>query len=429
MPEKSIRCRYGKGDRIMWTSKCWNFIKGYVMIRVKGSSVENFLNLCIAHGIPLADLCRRDVNEVECRIPRKNFEEVKTYAAKCRCHVKVLKKRDKETYIEGLKRGKFVLAGMAFFFIMVLYTTGSVWIIELKGLNKVKPEEVVEIVEELGLKPGARIKEIDRDHIQNQLILKMDDLIWAGLKIDGTRAVLEVVEREEKPGFDVTVPCVVVAKKDGVIENIVVLRGEAAVKAGDKVQKGDVLIDGYLRTLFYQKVAAFVHADGLVQARRWYDIKETIQKEEYVTIRTGKEKRVLCFSRKGKEFPCKIGEIPFEKYEEEKEYLHFLKMGDKLPFQVYWTTYHEIRRVKKEDYLEEAIEEAVRKNIPKEAKITQIKTVKKEEKDHRIDLELKVEVIEPIGVKTKMTEEYKNRYINDIMEKENKRKQTEEKIN
>ena len=147
------------------------------MIRVKGSSVENFLNLCIAHGVILTDLYRRDVNEVECRIARKDFEEVKTYAAKCRCHVKVLKKRDKETYTERLKRGKFVLAGMAFFFIMVIYITGSVWIIELKGLDRVRPEEVVKVIEELGLKPGTRIKEIDRDHIQNQLILNKDFFI------------------------------------------------------------------------------------------------------------------------------------------------------------------------------------------------------------------------------------------------------------
>ena len=44
-------------------------------------------------------------------------------------------------------------------------------------------------------------------------------------------------------------------------------------------KKGDILIDGYLRTIFYEKVAVFVPADGLIKVKNVYDINETIKKD------------------------------------------------------------------------------------------------------------------------------------------------------
>jgi small GTP-binding protein len=95
------------------------------------------------------------------------------------------------------------------------------------------------------------------------------------------RAKVKVVEK--KTPAPSQGPCHIVAKKEGVIDSILVLEGQGMVKEGDLVKKGQVLISGAIYPplpepdpakpepqLSDQKPVSFVNAQGVVYGKYWY---------------------------------------------------------------------------------------------------------------------------------------------------------------
>lgn len=96
------------------------------------------------------------------------------------------------------------------------------------------------------------------------------------MEIRGSRLIIELVKKELPPELEENIPCDIIASKDGIIEEIIALRGEALVEPGQTVSEGDVLITGKIM-LGHEpdgeeegSDTLFVHAEGIVRARVWY---------------------------------------------------------------------------------------------------------------------------------------------------------------
>ena len=94
-----------------------------------------------------------------------------------------------------------------------------------------------------GLKVGAAKADIVTADITHHLLSQIPELAWVGIRLEGTRVVLEVAEREIVLQ-DQNLPGDVVAAKSGLIEQIIPLVGLPLVKEGDTVVAGQVLISG-----------------------------------------------------------------------------------------------------------------------------------------------------------------------------------------
>jgi len=93
-----------------------------------------------------------------------------------------------------------------------------------------------------------------------------------------------------------------VAGKDGIIEEILILDGQAAVEKGDVVAKGDVLISGIVipqpspydfSEVEKELTPYLVRARGIVKARVWYEGYGECKLREEKTIFTGRERRTI----------------------------------------------------------------------------------------------------------------------------------------
>ena len=120
---------------------------------------------------------------------------------------------------------------------------------------------------------------INKEEIINKIRYQREDIAWIGIEIDGTNAIVKIVEADSKPEIiDENDYCNVVASKDAVISKISAQNGTLMVKEGDQVKKGDILIAGWMEGKYTGK--NYVNANGSVKAKVMYSQTEKISKKE-----------------------------------------------------------------------------------------------------------------------------------------------------
>ena len=92
-----------------------------------------------------------------------------------------------------------------------------------------------------------------------------------GVTVAGSRAVVEVRERVERPELiDNDAPCAVTAAETGIIVRMDVYMGAPAVQPGDAVLRGEELVSSLMTSPVGE--TRQVHAQADVTARTWYEL-------------------------------------------------------------------------------------------------------------------------------------------------------------
>jgi len=223
---------------------------------------------------------------------------------------------------------------------MLVMSSFFVWDITVTGTETIPEKTIVEALERYGVKLGAYIPSLDTEKIEKELVLNVDGLSWISLNLRGTVASVEVRERNvNTQPVDLQSPSNLVAAFDGQIEALEITGGVAAVKHGQIVKKGDLLVSGVIdsNALGYR----LVRARGEVTARvtLTYDIEIPYQRTEKVyTGEFKKQKTVKIFSKSIKLF--RKDSIPTENCDKiEKERRLYLFGKIKLPIFITETTY------------------------------------------------------------------------------------------
>lgn len=188
--------------------------------------------------------------------------------------------------------------GGALGFILALYILSSfVWFISVEGNDRINDKEILDTARRYGVYQGAAKWNFSRNDAEEAILREIKDLSYIKIDIRGVKAHIEVVEKVI-PGEEINGPCHLIASQDGVIEEIIVLDGQARVKEGDTVAKGDVLVSGlvipeinpYMPPEANQNLDPYlVRARGIVKARVWF--------EGYGECSLYQEKRVLTGSK------------------------------------------------------------------------------------------------------------------------------------
>ena len=262
------------------------FFAGYVSIIVEGFFIERFLNICRNKKIYLQELHRENSTYIKAKILKSDFREIANIAKKTKCKVKIEKKSGVPFFISKYRKRKVFAVAILVIAIFIFTMTKFIWNIEVNGNEKISSEEVVNLVNEYGIKIGKFKSNIDTEKISTLIRLKREDLSWIGITIKGTNAIITVEETTEKPEIiDKNEICNIVATKDAVISKLVVQNGTPRVVEGDTVKAGDILVEGVMEgehTGIRQ-----VRAEANVFGKNCYE-KE--KKEEFVqneTVKTG----------------------------------------------------------------------------------------------------------------------------------------------
>lgn len=220
------------------------YLLGHVAIEITGGQIERFLNLALAQGIYLWNIERRP-DCTRASLPLRDFFALRPVARGARCRVRILRRRGFPFVLVKLRRRPALLVGALACAVFLLWASNHIWLIKVKisGPQSLDPRAVQAVAGEAGLKVGASISQIDLDKVEQHIQRRMGEVSWAVIRVQGTRAVVEVVERPTPQPKD-QVGCInLVARKNGVIEELVPFQGEPVVKKGDIVRQGDLLVE------------------------------------------------------------------------------------------------------------------------------------------------------------------------------------------
>lgn len=143
-----------------------------------------------------------------------------------------------------------IIATVLICLILTLYLSGLVWDIRIEGNEKMSEAEILGVLEECGVEIGKRWSKIERSKTETELLDKCERVSWVNINRRGSVAYVKISERDsaEEKGESLYPASNIIASADCVIEEITVKRGVAAVKVGDTVRKGDILVFGCIPT-------------------------------------------------------------------------------------------------------------------------------------------------------------------------------------
>lgn len=144
--------------------------------------------------------------------------------------------------------------------------SGRVWVISVSGADEAA---IVETLETLGVRPGAGKRALSMDAIGMALSAAHPEYAFFGVKAEGVCLSVRARRADEAPDvYALSDAGDLVADEDAVIVSVSVLAGQARVKPGDTVKRGDVLIAGEERRSADGETRP-VAASGSVVARTW----------------------------------------------------------------------------------------------------------------------------------------------------------------
>ena len=164
--------------------------------------------------------------------------------------------------------------------VLFLYLNSKVWDVRVYGVSAELCEVIKDELSQNGLYVGASWNGINKSRVEAAVLSGSDAISWLNINRRGTVAYVSAVEKnvnQSKPkpsGY-----ANIVADRDCIIEDIIVRRGVAAVKIGESVKKGDLLISGIIPT---ELGGGFCYANGEFRGRYSDTVAVKVsQKEEY----------------------------------------------------------------------------------------------------------------------------------------------------
>ncbi|MBR1771667.1 MAG: sporulation protein YqfD [Lachnospiraceae bacterium] len=224
------------------------FIRGYLRIRVNGFSPERFMNLCSNKDILLWDI-EKVQDGYEMSISLRSFRRLKAIVRKTRTKVVVLEKNGLP-FLFPLVRKRSVFVTCFLLAILFWHVSGLfIWDIVPEGNLQITTDQLNRFLREQGIREGMRRDQVDISVLEKELRNQFQALTWTSARVEGTRLIISMKENDgyrpdvsegELSGGGTDL----VAEADGVVVSMVVRQGIPAVKIGDTVTEGTVLVDG-----------------------------------------------------------------------------------------------------------------------------------------------------------------------------------------
>ena len=281
--------------------KIIRWLLGFIKFEVTEGFPERLVNFAVKNKITIWDIKKIKGGMIG-KITAKEYDALTVAAKECGCKIKVIEKKGLPFKIKKYKKHKGILLGAALFSLILYSLSSYVWSIKVVGNSQIPTEEILNIMDELGVSVGTLKKRINIPTVKQEAMIKLPDIAWISINLTGSHIDITVKEKIKPPDFNSEKkPCDIRAKCDGKIDRIETYKGTPAVNSGDAVLKGQLLISGVVENS--SGTSSFVNSDGKVYAYTKRVLEESINLSQEKAMDTGKVKKKYRIKIFGIEIP------------------------------------------------------------------------------------------------------------------------------
>lgn len=245
-----------------------------------------------------------------------------------------------------------------FLFLIIFFSIAFstfVWSIDIVGNERIDKNVIMSELKESGLYVGKSKIGLDKKEVVNELRAKDNELSWVGIEVDGTRAIIKIVEKTRMDEKDIQQTNIgdIKATKSGVITKLVSENGTSKFKVLDYVNKGDVLIEGnvYDRN---NEVIGEVSAKGYAMVDNIYTFEKEYMYKIYNKEYTNKKRTTFGITINSKENMINYLNKS-KKYDITKKSKNFKLFGNIISFDMYTCKeYNEVEIIRTKEQIEES---------------------------------------------------------------------------
>lgn len=258
-----------------------------------GLNLERFMNTMQKSGVPLLAVRRVNQRTLECECYSADLSHVREVVEEKGWRITKAEPAQLSAFFAALRARPGIPIGIGLALVMVLTLLQFVWRVEIIGAGAYQADIASYLAEE-GFGPGTPRNSVNAAELERGLTRRYPDIAWFHVYVYNITLVVDVTPGVPMPDLPPAGPGDVVAVRGGVVDSVQVFAGTAQVKAGDIVQKGQVLISGTERGQDEQLTP--VQARGVVTARCWRSHTVQMPLWDIESEETGREltRRQIC---------------------------------------------------------------------------------------------------------------------------------------
>jgi len=234
-------------------------------------------------------------------IHKRNVKLLQHFAEESGIEISFSEVRGLPVALSFMKKRPILPIGFVLCTVWIFLSHNIVWDIQIEGNTKTPDSEILEKLDELGFSIGTYYPSINFNQLHADYSAMQHDIAWLSIYMNGVVAEVQVRElwKDEREKHEEGTYANVIASCDGIVREVNVFEGQAAVRAGDFVREGQVLISGVVEKkdggIRYEYAAGEVICEVAVPIRveipcereeKVYTGRETIKKSVKIFKKT-----------------------------------------------------------------------------------------------------------------------------------------------
>ena len=316
-----------------------NVVTGSVEVEIKGRDAERYISSALKKGIKIGHIKRISNDTLKARLSYYDYMRFKKAADNC--EIRTIKKSGACYQVSKTPLRIGIISAVLIMIIASFIMSNFLLDISVNGAETIPKHEILEFLYDNGIVRMTRMSVIDIPSIENLLYEEFEEIDLVNVYFKGSRLMIDIVEGSPMPELEGKTATDLISAYDGIIEEITVENGQAAVRRYQEVKKGDILIRGnYIKN----ETEFSVHSRGSVKARVSITKTAVLDKDISTNIRTGRE-TLVKYLKLGGIWVKIYGDNPYKRFSCSRS--KAICVGENMPlfFEIYDVTYYETQSV------------------------------------------------------------------------------------
>ena len=218
----------------------------YIFYEIRGTNVDTLLNTAVRRGVALYKVKKFGRKRLRVGVNFGQSEKFFAIAEELCYNIKKVGGGGTLYPLKKLLASFGLIIGGAIFILCSVIGGDLLLSVSFTGSGKVYQREVSEYLVKNGVQKYSRFSSIDLKSLEDGILAENPHLSFAGCSRRGNVLIVDLaLSKDGVEKLDGNVYSLI-SDVSGVVESVKVYRGTALVNVGDKVNKGDVLVDGYV---------------------------------------------------------------------------------------------------------------------------------------------------------------------------------------